>query len=84
MRKTILGALFCLALPISNATAEPLKDVHDLKLVHEHIKQAIHEMAEAQARNHYDMAGHGERVERLLKDAERELREAIEAARRAR
>jgi hypothetical protein len=37
-------------------------------------------MERARAANHYDMEGHGARAEQLLRDAEKELHEAIEAA----
>ena len=36
----------------------------------------------ARAANHYDMQGHGERAEQLLREAERELHEAVEAAKK--
>ncbi len=37
----------------------------------------------ARAANHYDMAGHGAKAEELLHQAERELHEAVEAAKAA-
>jgi len=64
--------------------AEPVRDWHDLDAVHNHVQESIHEMERARAANHYDMAGHGVRAEELLRKAERELHEAIEAARAAR
>jgi len=51
--------------------------------VHEHVMESIHELERARASNHYDMAGHGAKAEELLRHAERELHEAIEAARAA-
>lgn len=65
------------------ASAEPVRDWRDLEKVHQHVQEAIHEMERAQAANHYDMAGHGAKADRLLRDAERELHEAIESAKRA-
>jgi hypothetical protein len=41
-------------------------------------------MERARAANHYDMAGHGAKAEELLHQAERELHEAIEAAKASR
>lgn len=46
------------------------------KLVH----QANHFIAEAQKDNRYDMHGHAEKARQLLVDANRELKEAAEAA----
>jgi hypothetical protein len=62
------------------AFSEPVRDWHDLEKVHQHVQEAIHEMERAQKANHYDMAGHGEKADRLLREAERELHEAIESA----
>jgi hypothetical protein len=58
-------------------------DWHDLEEVHNHVQESIHEMETARAANHYDMAGHGAKAEEDLRKAERELHEAIEAARGA-
>jgi len=49
--------------------------------VHKHIAESIREMERARAANHYDMEGHGAKAEQLLRDAEKELHEAVEAAR---
>jgi hypothetical protein len=59
------------------------KDVHDwkdLEKVHKHVKKAIHEMERAQKANHYDMGGHAAKAEEALRNAERELHEAVESA----
>ena len=72
---TILSVGACLAY------AE-VKDWRDLEKVHKHIQESIHEMERARAANHYDMQGHGERAEQLLREAEKELHEAIEAAKK--
>jgi hypothetical protein len=37
-------------------------------------------MERARAANHYDMQGHGVKAEQLLREAEKELHEAVEAA----
>ena len=65
------------------AVADRVHDWHDLDKVHDHIVEAIHEMERARAANHYDMAGHGAKAEALLRDAEREVHMAVEAARAA-
>ena len=80
MNKTILlvGALVA-----SVAFAAEVRDWRDLHSVHEKIQQSIREMERARAANHYDMAGHGAKAEDLLRQAERELHEAIEAAKAA-
>ena len=57
-----------------------VRDWHDLERVHKHIVESIHEMERARAANHYDMEGHGAKAEQLLRDAEKELHEAIESA----
>jgi hypothetical protein len=62
------------------AIAAEVHDWRDLDKVHEHVKQAINEMERARAANHYDMAGHGVKAEQLLRDAEAELHQAVDAA----
>lgn len=62
------------------AVADRVHDWHDLEAVHDHVKEAIHEMEVARAANHYDMKGHGAKAEEHLRMAERELHDAIEAA----
>jgi len=42
--------------------------------------EAIHEMERARAANLYDMGGHGEKAEQMLRDAKHELHDAIESA----
>jgi hypothetical protein len=46
--------------------------------------EQVHPRNGACAANHYDMAGHGTKAEELLQQAERELHEAVEAAKAAR
>jgi hypothetical protein len=41
-------------------------------------------MERARAANHYDMAGHGVKAEEHLRAAERELHDAVEAAKAGR
>jgi len=75
-------AVFALALSFvaGAALSAQVRDWHDLHAVHEHVKEAIHEMERARAANHYDMQGHGAKAEGYLRDAERELGLAVDAA----
>ena len=76
--------LVVLALAVSfiggAALSAQVRDWRDLKAVHEHVKEAIHEMERARAANHYDMQGHGAKAEEHLRAAERELSLAIDAS----
>jgi hypothetical protein len=85
MRKTIaVGVLsVCLSF-IAGIAVGQVRDWHDLEAVHNHVLEAIHELENARAANHYDMAGHGAKAEEHLRAAEHELNEAIEAAKRGR
>jgi len=84
VKSTLLAALAGLSLGVGAvALADRVHDWHDLDKVHNHVTEAIHEMERARAANHYDMAGHGAKAEELLRQAERELHEAVEAARAA-
>ena len=71
----------CLSFAAGIAVADKVHDWHDLEEVHNHVQESIHEMENARAANHYDMAGHGARAEEDLRKAEHELHDAIEAAR---
>jgi len=73
----LIGAL---ALVAGTVVAAEVRDWHDLEKTHQHVQEAIHEMERARAANHYDMNGHGAKAEQLLRDAEHELHEAVEAA----
>jgi len=81
--KKVMFVLAASTLLAGLAYAAPVRDWHDLDKVHEHVKESIHEMERARAANHYDMAGHGAKAEDLLRQAERELHEAVEAAKAA-
>ena len=82
MTKAIAVAILSasLAFVAGIAVAERVHDWHDLEAVHDHVQESIHEMETARAANHYDMAGHGAKAEEDLRKAERELHDAIEAA----
>jgi hypothetical protein len=84
MRKLALISVAGLSLAAGAIVlADPVHDWHDLDKVHDHVVEAIHEMDRARAANHYDMAGHGAKAEEALHLAERELHEAVEAAKAA-
>jgi hypothetical protein len=85
MKKTMVISILsvCLSFAAGAALAEKVHDWHDLDAVHTHVVEAIHEMERAREANHYDMAGHGAKAEQHLREAERELHEAIEASRAA-
>jgi hypothetical protein len=84
MKKLIAAAATTLLLATGASLAEPVRDWRDLDKVHEHVNEAIRELERARAANHYDMKGHGAKAEELLRAAERELHEAVEAARESR
>jgi uncharacterized membrane protein (DUF106 family) len=74
----------CLTFVAGIAVAQRVHDWHELEACQRHVQEAIQEMKDARAANHYDMAGHGLRAEEHLRAAEHELHEAIESARAAR
>ncbi len=86
MRKAIAAVVLsgCLSFVAGIAVADRIRDWHDLEAVHNHVEEAIHEMENVRAANHYDMAGHGAKAEEHLRAAEHELHDAIEWARAAR
>ncbi len=77
MKRVLIGIVLSIAACLAYAQ---VRDWRDLDKVHRHIQESIHEMERARAANHYDMQGHGEKAEQLLREAERELHFAIEAA----
>jgi len=83
MKKVMLTAAAAFTFIAGMAFADAVRDWHDLDKVHDHVVEAIHELDRARAANHYDMAGHGAKAEQLLHQAERELHEAVEAAKAA-
>jgi hypothetical protein len=84
MKRAVFLVAAAASLTAGLVLAEPVRDWHDLDKVHNHVQESIHEMERARAANHYDMAGHGARAEELLRQAERELHQAVDAARDAR
>jgi 3-oxoacyl-[acyl-carrier-protein] synthase III len=81
MKKLLLAAVAVFA--IGFALAEPVHDWHEIEAVHVRIKEAIQEVQDIRVKNHYDMAGHGAKAEDFLKEAEKELALAVEAAKKA-
>lgn len=80
MKNILFAALCGSMLFFSSAYAKEVHDWKDLKKVHEQVQKAIHEMERAAAANHYDMDGHAKKAEEALRQAERELHEAVESA----
>jgi hypothetical protein len=83
MRKALLLVPLLSCFLAGIALAAPVRDWKDLHAVHEKILHCIKDMERARAANHYDMAGHGAKAEELLRQAEHELHEAVEAAKNA-
>ena len=79
MKRVLIAAVLATGACLAYAQ---VKDWQDLEKVHKHIQESIHEMERARAANHYDMRGHGEKAEQLLREAEKELHEAVEAAKK--
>ena len=77
--KTWIATAGALLMTVSLA-AGPLKGHKFLEAAHNKIKAAIGAMEVAQKANHYDMGGHAAKAEALLREAEREITQAAEAA----
>jgi|GEM_PF-722377 biopolymer transport protein ExbB/TolQ len=60
------------------------RDVRDLEAAHNHIQDSIHELERIRDAHHYDLSHHAEKAERALREAEHEIHDAIEAARKER
>ena len=84
MRKVISVFALALAFVAGMALSAQVRDWHELEEVHNRVLESIKDMERARAANHYDMQGHGAEAENHLREAERELSMAIEAAKRAR
>lgn len=81
MKKVFAICALAAAFAMGALVNAQMRDWHDLDRVHNQVVQAINEMEQARAANHYDMQGHGAKAEDHLRAAERELKMAIEAAR---
>ena len=80
MKKLWMSCALAIAFAAGAVTMAQVRDWHDLDAVHKHVIEAIHEMERARQANHYDMLGHGAKAEQHLRDAERELGLAVDAA----
>ena len=78
--KSILG-ISALSLLAGVAMADKTHHWHELETAHHHVVESIHEMERVRDANHYDSEGHDAKAEDLLRQAEKELHEALEAAR---
>ncbi len=78
MKKILLVFVGVMLLSTGLVVAKEVRDWKDLREAHRHIREGIRELERARAANHYDMKGHGENAEKALREAERELHEAIE------
>jgi hypothetical protein len=83
MKKSVLIAVAALSFAGGAAFAAKVHDWKDLDKVHTKIVGAIKDMDKARAANHFDMDGHGEKAVQHLKDAEAELKAAVESAKKA-
>jgi hypothetical protein len=61
-------------------TMAQARDWHDIEKVHQHVIQAIHELAHLQQANGYHMGGHADRANQFLNQAEHELNLAVQYA----
>jgi hypothetical protein len=79
MKRILIAAILSVTACLAYAQ---VRDWQDLAKVHKHIQESIHELERARAANHYDMQGHGAKAEQLLREAEKELHEAVESAKK--
>jgi hypothetical protein len=80
MKKALVAVAVAVAFIAGVEVSAQVRDWHDLDRIHAHVIDSIHELERARAANHYDMMGHGAKAEQLLRDAERELNLAVDAA----
>ena len=82
-RKTMtLVALGACLVAAGAAFAGPEAGHPNIIAAREHAQMAIEKMKAAQAANEYDMGGHAAKAEKLLHEAEEQMRLAAEAANR--
>ena len=80
-RKTMmLVALGASLVAAGAAFAGPEAGHPNIIAAREHAQMAIEKMKAAQAANEYDMGGHAAKAEKLLREAEEQMRLAAEAA----
>ena len=80
MRKVFTMPLFAAIAFCSAALAGPEANHPNIIAAREEAKHAIEHLRAAQQANEYDMGGHAARAEKLLRDAENQMRMAAEAA----
>jgi hypothetical protein len=80
MKKAFVAVALAVAFVAGIEVSAQVRDWHDLDNVHRQVVESIHGLERARAANHYDMMGHGAKAEQHLRDAERELSLAIDAA----
>jgi hypothetical protein len=77
-----LAALGAATVVAGTAYAGPEAGHPNIIAAREHAQAAIEKMKAAQAANEYDMGGHAAKAEKLLHEAEQEMKMAAEAANR--
>ena len=80
MKKLFLAPVLVLAALSTQVYAGPEAGHPNIIAAREDAQHAIEKMKAAAAANEYDMAGHAAKAEQHLRDAEREMKFAAEAA----
>jgi len=80
MKKLFLAPLFVLAALSTQVYAGPEAGHPNIIAAREDAQHAIEKLKTAQAANEYDMNGHAAKAEQLLREAEKEMKLAAEAA----
>ena len=88
MRNLLLGSALGLALLFSGAAQAQMsakehvssKRHPNLAAAQRHVDQALGRIEDAQKANEFDLAGHARKAKELLDEANKELKEAAEAA----
>ena len=80
MKKLILAPVLMLAALSTQVYAGPEAGHPNIIAAREDAQHAIEKMHAAQVANEYDMNGHAAKAKQLLKDAEKEMKLAAEAA----
>ncbi len=80
MKKLILAPVLMLAALSTQVYAGPEAGHPNIIAAREDAQHAIEKMHAAQVANEYDMGGHAAKAEQLLRDAEKEMKLAAEAA----
>lgn len=82
MKTTFMGVAFALSsiMVSGSALAGPEQGHPNIIAAREEATHAIEKLKAAQAANEYDMGGHAAKAEKLLRQAEHEMKLAAEAA----